>query len=99
MSQSELDFKTKREAIKRSLRAVEGLIHYALQDHPSMRELKNSNELIRFMWNTYSMNIKAESILRAARKIRAEHPELDTEENQLERANCEVAYREHNQNS
>lgn len=96
MTQPTLDF-TKREATKRSLKDLEGHILATLEVFPRMRELENSNDLIRWIWKVYGDNIKAESILRLARKVRAEHPELDTQSNQDERANAEVAYREYNQ--
>lgn len=99
MSQPELDFKTKRELIKKRLTHVGIVVKDALERYPEFREIKNINNLVRHIWHITNMDISCESIARAARKIRAEHPELDTEENQLERANCEVAYREHNQNS
>lgn len=99
MSQLELDFKSKREITKKRLTHVAVVVQEMLERWPEFREIKNINNLVRHVWSITGMDISCESIARAARKIRAEHPELDTESNQNERANLEVAYREHNQNS
>ena len=91
-----MNYKQKREKFKKSLLNLEEKIYSTMMQHPELREIENSNDLIRKIWE-WQPKAKADSILRLARKIRAESPELDTKNNQGERANAETAYREYNQ--
>ncbi len=90
--QPELSFKEKRETYKHRLWSLELTITIVFTGNPELINIKKGNELIRYLWKHYG-DYSANSILRIARKIRAKG--LDTKENQNERANSEVAYREH----
>lgn len=92
--QPQLNFQQKRKVIKNKLGKVEKFVRECFDMKPEFIELKNLNCLVRFIWNRYDKNIPVGSITRCARKLRATG-EFDTEENQLHRANNEVAYREH----
>jgi len=70
-------------------------VRETLEENPNLRDIKKSNDLIRYIWRNYSDDIKAESILRLARVARIENPELDTRFNIENRANAETAYRQY----
>ena len=90
--QEQMDFRAKREAFVGTLSHLERIVETIFEMYPESMEIKNSNKLIRYIWDNF-YDYKAGSILRTARKIRAKG--MDTEENQLERANAETAYRQH----
>lgn len=84
-----------REHIKKRLSHVEIVVREMLERWPEFRNTKNINSLVRHIWKITNMDVSCDSISRAARKIRAEHPELDSEENIAKRANTETAYHGH----
>ena len=90
--QPELSFKEKRENYKIDLRNLESIIKGIFGWRPDIISIKKGNALIRYVWAN-TKDYSAGSILRIARKVRAEG--LDNEENQNERANAETTYNEH----
>jgi len=85
-------FEEKREGFKKQLGTLESIIRIIFDEEPKLKNIKRENELVRFIWEVYG-DYSHGSIGRTARKIRAEG--VDTKENQFERANAEVAYREY----
>ena len=79
--------------MKEKLNTLEYKIRDSFEVNPDLINLKNINDLVRYIWDYYDMDISCESIARVARTIRADG--LDTEENQEIRANAETAYHEH----
>lgn len=86
-----MNYKEQRKVIKHKLGRTLDVVRHVFTKKPEYRSLKMADDLIRVIWaidETYS----ASSILRAARKLRAEG--FDDEGNQDVRANYEVAFRE-----
>jgi len=87
--------KEKRRQAGMFLNQLRIWVRETLEENPNLRDIKKSNDLIRYIWRNYSDDIKAESILRLARVARIENPELDTRFNIENRANAETAYRQY----
>ena len=92
--QTTINFKAKRSETKRKIGKTETLLRMLFTEEPKWVELKYADDLIRYVWGVYGESYRSESILRCARKLRATG-EFDTDNNQLYRANQEVAYREY----
>lgn len=88
------NYKQQRENTKRRLFNLGITIKNLMETNPDFRNIKKRNVLIRYIWNMIDQDIPSESITRLQRKILADHPELDTENNIEVRANSETAYHE-----
>lgn len=86
-----MNYKEQRIKIRHRLGRTQNVVRKVFTEKPKYRSLKMSDELIRLIWSI-DQSYSAESILRAARKLRAEG--LDCEGNQEVRANYEQSYHE-----
>ena len=90
------DYKARREVTKKNLTTLGGIVKALMIQYPEFRSIKGKyrNRLIRYIWSEYNEDIPSESITKLHRKVLADNPELDTEDNIDNRANAETAYRD-----
>ena len=90
--QTTINFKELREVKANTLNSHQDIIKSVLWTHEDLRDIKHTNDLVRYIWQHYG-DYSCDSITRLARKIKADIPELDSSYNQQNRANMETAYR------
>ena len=97
MSEQMSIYQAKRQVHQDGLNTLYKLILNTMFENQGLRKLK-TNDLIRHIWKVTGVDWAASSIIRLANQVRRDYPDLDTEENQEERANSETSYHEWNNN-